>query len=168
MRRRVEVRVDMTKMRVGLSAAIGLASLAAAAGAVAAAGLLAGRRPADVGQGGRLAPCRTSPNCVSSQATDPAHFVPPLSFAGTAPEAMSTLRRVLGSMDRVRVVRTDPDYIYAEFTSRLLGFVDDLEFALDPTASVIHVRSASRLGRSDFGVNRRRVEAIRARLASGA
>ncbi len=70
--------------------------------------------------------------------------------------------------ERARIVREQPGYLQAEFTSRMLGFVDDVEFVLEPTARVIHVRSASRLGYRDFGVNRERVEAIRRQLAAAA
>jgi uncharacterized protein (DUF1499 family) len=142
------------------------ALLVAAAPGAAVASLFAGRRPDGLGvSGGKLAPCRPTPNCVSSQASDPEHFVEPLRFAGTSAGAMGALGKALEAMEGVRIVRADPGYLHAEFTSRWLGFVDDVEFALDEGARVIHVRSASRLGRRDFGVNRARVEAIRARLA---
>lgn len=154
-------------MKLSRLVAPALAALVVAAPAVAAAGLLAGRRPEGLGApGGRLSPCRTSPNCVCSQAADAAHFIEPLPFPPSATGAMAALRRVVESMERTRIVRADEGYLYAEFASRLLGFVDDVEFALDPAARVIHVRSASRLGSRDFGVNRRRIEEIRARLAA--
>jgi uncharacterized protein (DUF1499 family) len=127
---------------------------------------LAGTRPDGLGlSGGKLAPCRPTPNCVSSQAPDGEHFIEPLRFAGTSAGAMAALQKTLESMERARIIRADPGYLYAEFTSRWLGFVDDVEFALDEGARVIHVRSASRLGRRDFGVNRGRIEAVRARLS---
>jgi uncharacterized protein (DUF1499 family) len=66
-----------------------------------------------------------------------------------------------------RVVKSEPDDMYAEFTTRLTGFVDDFEFWFDPAARAIQVRSASRIGRSDFGANRRRIEEVRAALAAG-
>jgi uncharacterized protein (DUF1499 family) len=141
---------------------------AALPAAVAAASLFAGTRPAGLGlSAGKLAPCPPTPNCVSSQAADPEHFVEPFRFTGPPGSAMAALRSVLESMERVRIVRADERYLHAEFTSRWLGFVDDVELALDEGAGIIHVRSASRLGRRDFGVNRRRAEAIRARLAAG-
>jgi uncharacterized protein (DUF1499 family) len=101
---------------------------------------------------------------VSSQAPDPEHLIAPLRFGGSAAEALAALRKAVESMEGARIIRAEPGYLYAEFTSRWLGFVDDVEFAVDEAARVIHVRSASRLGRRDFGVNRARVEAIRARL----
>ena len=131
------------------------------------ASLLAGRRPKNLGAtSGRLAPPKRSPNCVSSQA-DPAdaeHFIAPIAFAGSAEQAMSAAKKAIASMERSRVVREGPGYLHAEFSSKLLGYVDDLELLHDRAAGVLHVRSASRLGRRDFGVNRRRVEQLRARL----
>ncbi len=135
-------------------------------------GLLAGTPPAAIGaKAGRLAPCKRSPNCVSSQAdqsTDPRHFVAPLGFRGSPAAAWAALKDIVRDAERARIVREEPGYLRAEFTSRVLGFVDDVEFLLEPTAQVIHVRSASRLGYGDFGVNRSRVEAIRRALAAGA
>ncbi len=131
--------------------------------------MFSGRRPDNLGvTDGRLAPCRPTPNCVSSQAdpSDARHYVAPLAFAGSAQQARDALRRAIESMPRATVIRQAPNYLYAEFRSRLLGFVDDVEFTCDEKAHAIHVRSASRLGRSDFGVNRARVEAIRARLGA--
>ena len=120
------------------------------------------RRPRNLGViGGRLSPCRRSPNCVSSQA-DPAdkeHYVAPIPFKG---DAIAAVRKAVESMPRARVISADSHYLYAEFRSALLGYVDDVEFHYD--GSVIHVRSASRLGRRDFGVNRARVEELRKRI----
>ncbi|HVC11453.1 MAG TPA: DUF1499 domain-containing protein [Burkholderiales bacterium] len=131
--------------------------------------MFSGRRPDNLGvTDGRLTPCRPTPNCVSSQAdpTDARHYVAPLAFAGSAQQVMAALRRVIEATPRATVIRQAPNYLYAEFRSRLLGFVDDVEFICDEKSRAIHVRSASRLGHSDFGVNRARVEAIRARLGA--
>lgn len=121
------------------------------------------RRPANLGaRDGRLAPCKRTPNCVSSQA-DPAdreHYIAPLAFAGTLGE----LRRAIEALPRVTVIRESADYLYAEFRTPLLRYVDDVEFV--KSGSTLHVRSASRLGRRDFGVNRRRVEQIRLLLSN--
>lgn len=127
--------------------------------------MFAGKRPANLGlHDGRLAPCRRSPNCVSSQAdpADAVHYIAPIPFQGAPVEAMAAVRRAVDSMSRATIVRHEPDYLYAEFRSRLMGFVDDVEFAYDDKAGLIQLRSASRLGRRDFGVNRKRIEAIRA------
>jgi uncharacterized protein (DUF1499 family) len=119
------------------------------------------RRPANLGvNGGRLAPCRSTPNCVSSQASphDAEHYIAPIhgDFARA--------RQAVQSLPRTTVISAGQNYLYAECRSRLLRYVDDLELYFDGT--VIHVRSASRLGRRDFGVNRRRVEELRRLIES--
>lgn len=129
--------------------------------------MFAGRRPTDLGvHDGRLAACKRSPNCVSSQAdaSDAVHYIAPIAYAGPPAGAIAAVRRAVESMPRATVVRHGSDYLYAEFRSRLMGFVDDVEFYYDERARAIQVRSASRLGRRDFGVNRGRIEAIRALL----
>jgi uncharacterized protein (DUF1499 family) len=128
------------------------------------ASLLAGRRPDNLGaRGGRLPPCKRSPNCVSSQAdrSDAEHSIEPIRFKGTTVQAMVAAKRAVELMERSTIVREESGYLYAEFRSKLLGYVDDLELVFDANAGVLHVRSASRLGRRDFGVNRARVERLR-------
>ena len=123
------------------------------------------RRPTNLGvTGGRLAPCRRTPNCVSSQAEpqDQEHYIAPLAFRGT----MAELRRAVESMPRATVVTVQAQYLYAEFRTMLMRYVDDVELYYDERAGLVHVRSASRLGRRDFGLNRKRVEELRARLRS--
>ena len=115
---------------------------------------------------GRLAPLPSSPNAVSSQADDPSRRVEPLPFTGDPAVAMHKLRGVIEAMPRTRIVRVEVNYLHAAFTSRIFRFVDDVEFLADPEASVIHVRSASRVGYSDMGANRARVEAIRQAYAA--
>ncbi len=110
---------------------------------------------------GNLLPCPNSPNCVSSQTVDEARYVNPLRYEGTLGEARDRVLSLLGSMERVRIVIAEENYIRAEFTSALFRFVDDVEFYLDGDGKTIHVKSASRIGYSDLGVNRRRVETIR-------
>lgn len=126
--------------------------------------MFAGKRPEYLGvKDGRLARAKSTPNCVSSQA-DPAdaeHYIAPIKFKGNAPDAIGAARKAVEAMERALVVRHEGNYLYAEFKSRLLGFVDDVEFTYDEKAGHLHVRSASRLGRRDFGVNRARVEALR-------
>ena len=114
--------------------------------------------------GGRLAACPDSPNCVSSQSTDPRHAIDPLRYAGTAEKARGLLIEAVSGMKRARIVAAEERYIQAEFNSAFFRFVDDVEFILDDGTRTIHVRSASRLGYSDLGVNRRRVEEIRSRF----
>ena len=107
-----------------------------------------------------LPPCPASPNCVSSRDPDPARRVDPIPFRGTPEEAREALEAVVRSLPRATIAASSRIGIRAEFRS-LLGFVDDVEFRIDGAAGVIHVRSASRTGYWDFGVNRRRVETIR-------
>ncbi len=120
------------------------------------------KRPDNLGvKDGRLAPPKRSPNCVSSQGDpqDREHYVQPIAFGGS----MDRLKKTLLEMQGATLVDEKPDYLYAEFRSKLLGFVDDFE--LLQQGGVLHVRSASRLGRRDFGVNRKRVEALRKLLS---
>ncbi|AFZ23846.1 hypothetical protein Cylst_1563 [Cylindrospermum stagnale PCC 7417] len=129
--------------------------------------IFAGQRPSNLGvRDGRLAPCPNSPNCVSSQSSDPTHQIAPLTFTTTPEKAIAFLERIIQSLPRTKIITESEDYIYAEFKSALMGFVDDVEFYLDPKTKVIQVRSASRLGESDLGVNRQRIETIRAKFIS--
>jgi uncharacterized protein (DUF1499 family) len=125
-----------------------------------------GKRPNTLGvKDGKLAACPGTPNCVSSQATDAEHQVDAIAYSTSAAEAMEKIKSVVTNIERAEVVEENSNYLYAEFTSALMGYVDDVEFYVDDSAKVIHVRSASRLGQSDLGVNRKRVEEIRAKLA---
>jgi uncharacterized protein (DUF1499 family) len=126
--------------------------------------MFAGKRPTYLGvKDGRLPRPRSTPNCVSSQADplDKEHYIEPIRFKGTALEAIAAARKAVEGMPRATVIRHEGNYLYAEFKSRLMGFVDDVEFTYDEKAGVLHVRSASRLGRRDYGVNRTRVEQLR-------
>lgn len=137
---------------------------------LATVALLAGcaGTPAKLGiENGQLPQCPAKPNCVSSQANDPQHHIAPLLGTGTPAQVQAQLLRVLGEIDRSKVVVVQDDYISAEITSRIFRFVDDVAFyfpATGSTETVVQVRSASRLGHSDLGVNRERVELIRDRL----
>lgn len=130
---------------------------------------LTAKRPATVGViGGRLQACNARrANCVCSQQPGEIghvlspHAVQPFSFEGDAGDAMTRVIAVLMQQPHCHIAVNRPDYIHAEFTSALLGFVDDVEFLLAPAEPLIHVRSASRLGYSDFGVNRARIETLR-------
>lgn len=112
---------------------------------------------------GRLRPCPSSPNCVCSQVEDAGHQIEPLRFTGSPREAWDRLHDLVLKLPRTRVVSREDRYLHVEFTTRLMRFVDDVEFLLDESASAIHVRSASRIGHSDLGANRKRIEAIRQR-----
>lgn len=121
-------------------------------------------RPGSLGpRDGRLADCPETPNCVSSQARDEAHRVAPFPLAGTGAAAIERLAGLVRSLPRARVVAATDTYLRAEFRSAVFRFVDDAEFLVDEAAGVIHVRSAARAGYNDLGVNRRRIEVIRAR-----
>jgi len=116
----------------------------------------------------RVAPCGDRPNCVSSRESRPDFRVEPLEFTGSPEDAFARVRAAVEALPRTRVVVAEADYLHAECTTALFRFVDDLELELASDSSaeggVIHVRSASREGYSDLGVNRKRVERLRAAL----
>lgn len=121
-------------------------------------------RPSTLGvHGGRLSAPKGTPNSVVSEGIPGEHpaWIPALTFTGDGKAAFARAREIVRAMDRVAVVVEQDDYLLAECRSKTIGFVDDLELRLDNDAKVIHMRSASRLGRRDFGVNRARVTAIR-------
>jgi uncharacterized protein (DUF1499 family) len=123
------------------------------------------KKPENLGvRGGRLAACPDSPNCVSSQATDAEHAMNPIPFSDSPEAAMKRVKETLAAEPRTRIVSEQGDYVHAEATSLLFRFVDDVEFYVDRQAGLIHFRSASRVGRSDLGVNRARMERITAAL----
>jgi uncharacterized protein (DUF1499 family) len=148
---------QVTVLTLGIAATLVLASCAASV-------------PPAVGQyrtTGQLAPCPPdSQNCVNSQAPDTAtqNAIAPLVFTGTAAEAKARLREVIAAMPRTKIVTDDGNYMHVEFTSLVFRFVDDVEFLIDDATKTIHFRSASRVGRGDMGVNRTRMEEIRARF----
>ena len=114
----------------------------------------------------RLSPCPKSPNCVSSLSADKSHYLEPLTYKATLEEAREKLISVINSMKRSEMVTAEMNYIHATFKSALFGFVDDVEFSFDDQRKIINVRSASRTGYSDLGVNRKRVEEIRKRFVN--
>ena len=117
-----------------------------------------GTRPTNLGvKNGKLAVCPGSPNCVNSQAEDGEFKIEPLTKA-----TIADVKKVVESLERTTIIEEKKDYLYVEFKSQLMGYVDDVEFYFDGKA--IQVRSASRLGKSDLGVNRKRIEDIRAKL----
>jgi len=137
-------------------------------------GLFQGRMPNDLGvHDGRLKPPSATDNSVTSQAAlypdrlqATAARIDPLALRGTGPETIARIEALVKANDAARVVKVSPDYVYAQYTSRWLKFVDDVEFWYDPGTHAIQVRSASRIGEGDLGVNRKRIEAIRAALAA--
>jgi uncharacterized protein (DUF1499 family) len=150
---------------------MGLPILALLAGQL---GLLKGSAPDNLGvREGKLKPPAKTPNSVSSQ-TDlwPGHAqaeyarIAPLPLVGDGPATLAKLQTIVQGMAGARVMKAEPGYLYATFTTSLMKYTDDVEFWFDAAAGVVQVRSASRVGRKDFGVNRARIEAIRARLAA--
>ena len=138
------------------------------------AGLFRSAPPADLGvHGGKLKPPSATDNSVSSQAAlYPDHpqrqsaQIAPLPLRGDGPMTIARIRAVVEAMAGAKVVKSDGDYLYAQYTTPLMKFVDDVEFWFDPAAQAIQVRSASRVGKGDMGVNRKRIEAVRAALAA--
>ena len=124
---------------------------------VASGRVFSWKRPDNLGvRDGRLAPCKRSPNCVSSQAdpSDREHYIAPIRGS------IGAARSAIESLPRTRIMKMEGNYLYAEFRTRLLRYVDDVELYFD--GQVLQVRSCSRLGRRDFGINRKRVEELRA------
>ncbi|MFT7053706.1 MAG: hypothetical protein ACJAU1_001263 [Psychromonas sp.] len=111
-----------------------------------------------------IAPCPTSPNCVSSDANDKKHLILPLQLTTSAEQAWPIVKEVIMQIPRSNLVRQTDSFLQVECRSALFGFVDDLKLQLRASEGIIAVYSASRLGYSDFGVNRDRIEALRAAL----
>jgi len=153
------------------------AGIGAVAGVLLAAqlGFFRGPVPVQLGvRDGRFAPPSNTPNSVSSQADLwPAHpqreyaRIAPLPVAGGDGPATIAKLKLLAEAMGAQVVEQRADYLYLRFTTRLMRYVDDAEFWFDPAAGAVQVRSASRVGRRDFGVNRARIEALRKGLAAG-
>ena len=122
-----------------------------------------GKRPLGMTDG-KLSPCPRRPNCISSEDDAGPSRIEPLTFTGTPEAAWVCLKRAIQGNGGT-IEREGSDYIWAIFKTRLFRFVDDIEFRMDVKNEVIHVRSASRVGYSDFGVNRRRVETLRLRFS---
>ena len=113
---------------------------------------------------GELTPCPNTPNCVNSQAVGEKQYIQPIRFPGTRQEARTRLLQILQSEKRTKTLTAQENYIRSEFTSAFFRFVDDVEFYFPKELggeTIIHVRSASRVGRSDLGTNRKRIERIR-------
>ena len=109
----------------------------------------------------KFAPCPSTPNCVSSLADNKKQYIDPMPYAGEIAAVKQELLDILQTFKRVRIVKVENTYIRAEVRSLVFGFVDDVEFQVDQTRKIIHIKSASRSGYSDLGVNRRRLEKIK-------
>lgn len=112
----------------------------------------------------QLPACPSSPNCVSSQATDADHAIAPFKIVGNVEEAWTALKKALISQSRTVITDETGNTLHAQATSLVFRFVDDIDAILDTDARLIHIRSASRTGYGDFGVNRKRVEMLRSQL----
>ena len=108
----------------------------------------------------RLAPCPDRPNCVSTESDDPRHRMRPIRFQGDPAFAIERMAAVIAAQPGATVRHREPGWLHAEFRSRVFGFVDDVDIEADPAAGVLRFRSASRLGRWDLGVNRRRMKRL--------
>lgn len=118
-------------------------------------------------ENGRFKECPATPNCVNSQANSEKHFIEPIRINVSTEEAKRLILRILTESNQAEVVEVGEEYVRAEYTSKFFQFVDDVEFYLpegQTNECVIHVRSASRVGYSDLGANRRRIEQIRSKL----
>jgi uncharacterized protein (DUF1499 family) len=118
-------------------------------------------------ENGQLSQCPATPNCINSQIKDEKHYIEPLLSNASALDIKKHTLRILNEFKRSKIVMTEDNYIRAEFTSMVFRFVDDVEFYFPTTTSkeiTIHIRSASRVGHSDFGVNRKRIEQIRTKF----
>lgn len=126
-----------------------------------------GTRPDSLGiKSERLAACPKTPNCVGSFAepTDKEHYRAAVPYQKNLKDAYAILKQKLEQSPRTKIVQENPNYIYVEFTSLIMRYVDDVEFYFDEKNKLLHFRSASRLGKSDFGVNRKRIETVLADL----
>ena len=123
------------------------------------------KRPDNLGvRDGKLAACPDTPNCVSTQAGDTLHAIEPFRFAGSPAHAMQQLRTLVEAQPRATIVTAANDYLHVAFRSLVFRFVDDVEFFVDADERVVHFRSASRVGHSDLGANRRRMESLRTKF----
>ena len=114
--------------------------------------------PVNLGvQDGKLSPCPASPNCVSTQSDDPNHSMEVLRFRGSRRDTMAAILEIVETMERTTIITQGENYLHVEYRTRI-GFVDDVEFYLDEKTQAVHFRSASRVGYSDLGVNRKRME----------
>jgi len=124
---------------------------------------MSNKRPAGLGMtNGQFRPCPNTPNCVSTQVakTDKLHYMEPLTFTGSARDAIAKAAQIISQQKRARIVQQTADYLHAEFRIAFFGFIDDVEIFADEHAHLLHFRSASRVGRSDLGVNRRRMRRL--------
>ncbi|MGK7942729.1 MAG: DUF1499 domain-containing protein [Crocosphaera sp.] len=124
--------------------------------------IFSGTQPDNLGVSNQqLLPCPSTPNCVNSQNKDAEHSIEALSYQGNGKEAIAELKTIINQQERTKIIAETDNYLYAQFTTHWMGFVDDVEFYVNENQGIIDVRSASRLGESDLGLNRQRIEQIR-------
>ena len=116
-----------------------------------------GTKPTSIG---KFINCPDKPNCISSKSSSSIHILSPLNYQGTTSKAKKCLLKVIKSMPRTKVSTNNTNFLHVEFTSKIFRFVDDVEFYFDKPG-IINFRSASRIGHSDMGVNRDRMEIIK-------
>lgn len=145
------------RLRAGLILAIGLAAMI---------GCQMKSPPAIGVANGRLLPCPSSPNCVCSQESAGEHQIEPIRYQGDGEAALARMKAVILGESRTQIVEEKPGYLHAVFTSLIFRFRDDVEILVDDSAKVLQIRSASRVGHSDLGVNRKRVERLRDRFSA--
>jgi len=109
---------------------------------------------------GKLHPCPKSPNCVSTQAIDENQKIEPIKYSGSLEDAKGKILSIINSLKRSKIITNEENYIHIEFRTATFRFVDDVEFLFDDKEKVIHFRSRARMGYSDMGVNRKRMEEI--------
>lgn len=120
------------------------------------------KKPKNVGiTNGKFNPCPSSPNCVSTQSIDEKHKMDPIKFEDSLKEARSKIINIIKSLKRSKIIVETEKYLHIEFRTAVWRFVDDVEFYFDDIEKIIHFRSAARLGYSDMGVNRKRMENIK-------
>lgn len=154
-------------MSTGMKIGVGMLGVVGALFILSRLDVFAGKRPSNLGvTDGRLTPCPDSPNCVSTQApsSDEAHQMASIPYEGSQDAAKEKLLAVIAAQPRTEIVENRPDYLYVVFRTPVLRFADDVEFYFDAATQQIHFRSASRLGYSDMGLNRRRMEKIQTAL----
>lgn len=154
-------------MSTGMKIGVGMLGVVGALFILSRLDVFAGKRPSNLGvTDGRLAPCPDSPNCVSTQApsSDEEHHMASIPYEGSRDAAKEKLLTVISAQPRTEIVENRPDYLYVVFRTPVLRFADDVEFYFDEATQQIHFRSASRLGYSDMGLNRRRMEKIQTAL----
>ncbi|MBY8992445.1 MAG: DUF1499 domain-containing protein [Candidatus Lokiarchaeota archaeon] len=123
--------------------------------------MLITKKPKNIGiTNGKFHPCPSSPNCVSTQSIDEKHKMDPINFEGSLEEARSKIINIIKSLKRSKIIVETEKYLHIEFRTAVWRFVDDVEFYFDETEKEIHFRSAARLGYSDMGVNKKRMENI--------